>query len=170
MDENETAKGTFLVMESANSSSIHLVGTESSKLPSSPASPTYIHCNSGESFDMSKLRFPTDDMNYEILSASPSTSMSSSSSSLEVDTNVIVKVPLATTSLSESLNSNNNSVTVAEKENQNLNLHLGLPFEPRKIRFLRLVCKIFSFFLTMVEDYLFKICDSIPLSLRQTVE
>ena len=167
MNENEKAKGTFLVMESAYLSSIKLVGTKSPTLPSSPASPTYIHCNSSDSFDMLNLRFPTEDMNNEILSSSPK---SSSSASLEVDTKVIVKVPLATASPSTSLNNATNSLTAAEKENQNLNLHLGLPFEPRKIRFLRLVCKIFSFFLTMVEDYLFKICDSIPLALRQTVK
>ena len=84
----------------------------------------------------------------------------------------VVKVPLSKVSPSKGTTNQSltNTLTTAQEENKKLNLHLGLPFEPRKVRFLRLICKVFSFFLGLVEDYLFTICDSIPLSLRQTVE
>lgn len=177
-DENEL-KGTFLVMESGASSDVTLAKMMqtnktnnthvSSSLPSSPASPTYIHCNSSEIFYIKKLSLPVEDQGFDIISSSSR----SSPSSLKPN---IIKVPLSSSaSLSSDSfvnGSTNQALTSssAEEENKKLNLHLGLPFEPRKIKLFRLVCKMMSFFLELVEDYLYTICDKIPLSLRQTVE
>jgi len=55
------------------------------------------------------------------------------------------------------------------KVNKSLNLHLGMPFNPRKIKSLRRVCKLLSDLLAFVETHLFRVFEAIPLRLRQIV-
>lgn len=54
------------------------------------------------------------------------------------------------------------------KVNKSLNLHLGMPFNPRKVKSLRVLCKLLSDLLALVESHLFRVFEAIPLRLRQT--
>lgn len=51
--------------------------------------------------------------------------------------------------------------------NQSLNLHLGLPFNPRNITFVRILCHFLSRIFQCIELYFFQAWESIPLGTRQ---
>jgi Esterase/lipase len=53
--------------------------------------------------------------------------------------------------------------------NQSLNLHLGLPFNPRNITFVRILCHFLSRIFQCIELYFFQAWESIPLGKRQYV-
>lgn len=74
----------------------------------------------------------------------------------------------------DSDNSTDNTTTkdhnmYAKQVNSALNLHLGLPLNPRNIKSIAIVCKIMSYFLSFVEEYLFQLWDYVPLKVRQSV-
>ena len=155
----DSQRGTFLVVENDSANAISDSSKNLSLSPSysSPSSPTYIHCNS-------KLDFIPPH-------SSPSTTLSTQVDDHDKDNGTgnsiskLIKYPI---------NYNNqqslSSFTDAKEVNKSLNLHLGLPLNPRKVKLIRLVCHTISFFLALVEKYLFKGWDSIPLSLRQSVK
>lgn len=157
MEKNSQRRGTFLVVENDNPNVIANVSNNLS-LPSSyssPSSPTYIHCNSTSDF-ISPHSSPSS-INKETVGHDKVNGTDDSNSEL-------VKLPINYNRQSSS------TVNDAKEVNKSLNLHLGLPLNPRKIKSLRLVCHVISYFLSLVEIYLFKGWDSIPLSIRQAVE
>ena len=171
-----------------------LTNTLMSATWSSPSSPTYFHCNSKSQFVL-----PQDNDTIAIIvnvhsdTSTSTTKSTSRPASSDVPTNMskinnVMKLPISrqsssistiTNSCSDTTDRTNNLdddaatlTSYAKYKNSTLNLHLGLPFNPRKIYVLKVICHILSFILSYscLEDYLFRIWDMyIPLKLRQSV-
>ena len=122
----------------------------------------------------SKCKFIKTRIPPSILS-SPSSSLAySTSNSIDCSSSSSSSSSRSSSSRSSSSSSNNTTTTTtnhySKQINQSLNLHLGLPFNLRKVRIVRIICKVMSYFLSFCENHLFHLWDTkVPLYIRQAV-
>ena len=157
-------RGTFLVIEPRKTNQ--------------ESAPTYINCNSQNEFILPKSTIDGDGEtdSTRTVKVGISTYKCQTFSSTSTTATKMLTTSSSSKSSPPPLTSSSSVTTCTatnyspKQVNESLNLNLGLPVNPRNIKIIRLVCKIMSFFLSLVESAVFRGWDTIPLSLRQSVE